>query len=38
MRVLLIEDEALLAEQVAGGLRDQGIAVDLAADGLDGLH
>jgi DNA-binding response OmpR family regulator len=38
MRVLLIEDEALLAEQVADGLRDQGMAVDLAPDGLDGLH
>ena len=38
MRVLLIEDEALLAEQIAEGLRDQGMAVDLAADGLDGLH
>ena len=38
MRVLLIEDELLLAEQVAEGLRDRGIAVDLAADGLDGLH
>jgi DNA-binding response OmpR family regulator len=38
MRVLLIEDETLLAEQVADGLRDRGIAVDLAADGVDGLH
>ncbi|MFB9184942.1 response regulator transcription factor [Dactylosporangium sucinum] len=38
MRVLLIEDEAVLAEQVAEGLRDQGMAVDVAADGLDGLH
>ncbi|MFI5914496.1 response regulator transcription factor [Dactylosporangium sp. NPDC051541] len=38
MRVLLIEDEPLLAEQIAEGLRDQGMAVDLAADGLDGLH
>jgi DNA-binding response OmpR family regulator len=38
MRVLLIEDETLLAEQVAEGLRDRGIAVDLAGDGLDGLH
>jgi DNA-binding response OmpR family regulator len=36
--VLLIEDEAMLAEQVADGLRDRGIAVDLAADGVDGLH
>ncbi|MFF5291064.1 response regulator transcription factor [Paractinoplanes globisporus] len=38
MRVLLIEDETVLAEQIADGLRDQGMAVDLAADGLDGLH
>ena len=38
VRVLLIEDEILLAEQIADGLRDQGIAVDLAADGVDGLH
>ncbi|WP_027344904.1 response regulator transcription factor [Hamadaea tsunoensis] len=38
MRVLLIEDEPLLAEQVAEGLRDHGMAVDLAGDGLDGLH
>jgi DNA-binding response OmpR family regulator len=38
VRVLLIEDEALLAEQVADGLRDRGMAVDLASDGVDGLH
>jgi DNA-binding response OmpR family regulator len=38
MRVLLIEDELLLAEQVADGLRDRGMAVDLAADGVEGLH
>jgi DNA-binding response OmpR family regulator len=38
VRVLLIEDEALLAEQVADGLRDHGMAVDVAADGVDGLH
>jgi DNA-binding response OmpR family regulator len=38
MRILLIEDEAMLAEQIAEGLRDQGMAVDLATDGLDGLH
>ncbi|MCP2328333.1 DNA-binding response OmpR family regulator [Hamadaea flava] len=38
MRVLLIEDEQLLAEQIAEGLRDHGMAVDLAGDGLDGLH
>jgi DNA-binding response OmpR family regulator len=38
VRVLLIEDEVLLAEEVADGLRDQGMAVDLATDGVDGLH
>jgi DNA-binding response OmpR family regulator len=38
MRVLVIEDEVLLAEQIADGLRDRGIAVDVAGDGLDGLH
>ena len=38
MRVLLIEDEVVLAEQIAEGLRDQGMAVDVANDGLDGLH
>jgi len=38
MRILLIEDELVLAEQIAAGLRDQGMVVDLALDGLDGLH
>jgi DNA-binding response OmpR family regulator len=38
MRVLLIEDEVILAEQIADGLRDQGMAIDIANDGLDGLH
>ena len=38
MRILLVEDELVLAEQIADGLRDQGIAVDIATDGLDGLH
>ena len=38
MRVLLIEDEALLADEIADGLRDRGMAVDLAGDGVDGLH
>jgi DNA-binding response OmpR family regulator len=38
MRILLIEDEVVLAEQIAAGLRDQGIMVDIAFDGLDGLH
>jgi DNA-binding response OmpR family regulator len=33
MRVLVVEDEELLAEAIAEGLRDQGIAVDVAHDG-----
>ncbi len=38
MRVLLIEDEAPLREQVAAHLREQKYAVDTAASGNDGLH
>ena len=38
MRVLLVEDEPLLAETVAEALRRSGFAVDVAADGIDGLH
>lgn len=34
MRVLVVEDARTLAEVVAEGLRDQGMAVDLAYDGL----
>ncbi|GAA3487647.1 hypothetical protein GCM10018987_17260 [Streptomyces cremeus] len=35
MRVLVVEDARPLAEVVAEGLRDQGMAVDVAHDGLD---
>jgi DNA-binding response OmpR family regulator len=39
MRVLLIEDEVRLAENVAAALREgPGFAVDCAADGKTGLH
>jgi two-component system response regulator PhoP len=38
MRVLLIEDEQRLAENVAEALREAGFAVDLALDGLTGSH
>ena len=38
MRLLLIEDEALLAAQVDRFLRDHGFVVDMAADGEAGLH
>ncbi|MFF1648853.1 response regulator transcription factor [Streptomyces sp. NPDC058240] len=34
MRVLVVEDARSLAEVVAEGLRDQGMAVDIAHDGL----
>lgn len=35
MRVLVVEDERGLADDIAEGLRDQGIAVDVTYDGLD---
>ena len=38
MRVLIIEDEAPLLQRVAAQLRDQGYAVDTAADGRTGLY
>ena len=38
MRVLVAEDEPLLADTVADGLREQGWAVDVAYDGLDALE
>jgi two-component system copper resistance phosphate regulon response regulator CusR len=34
MRLLLVEDDAKLADMVARSLREQGYAVDIAADGL----
>ena len=37
MRVLLIEDDSRLAEALGAQLRDAGYAVDLSADGVDGL-
>ncbi len=38
MRVLVVEDEMLLADAVARGLRRQGMAVDVAYDGAAGLE
>jgi DNA-binding response OmpR family regulator len=35
VRVLVVEDERGLADDIAEGLRDQGLAVDVAYDGLD---
>ena len=37
MRVLVVEDHRRLAEAVAAGLRDEGMAVDVAFDGQDAL-
>jgi len=36
MRVLVVEDEETLREQIGARLREEGFAVDLAADGVDG--
>lgn len=35
MRVLVVEDSRLIADAVVEGLRDQGMAVDVAYDGLE---
>ena len=37
MRVLVVEDNAVVAQAVAAGLRDRGFAVDVAGDGAAGL-
>jgi heavy metal response regulator len=38
MRALLVEDDQIIADFVARGLRESGFAVDRAADGADGLQ
>jgi len=38
MRVLVIEDDKKIAAFVEKGLKEAGFAVDVAHDGLDGLH
>jgi DNA-binding response OmpR family regulator len=38
VRVLVVEDEVVLAKAVARGLRREGMAVDLAFDGADALE
>jgi DNA-binding response OmpR family regulator len=37
MRVLVVEDDAKVAAAVSRGLRTEGIAVDIARDGIDGI-
>lgn len=38
MRILIVEDEASLREQLSSHLKAQGFAVDVAADGEEGLY
>jgi two-component system copper resistance phosphate regulon response regulator CusR len=38
MRILIVEDEPKTAAYVRKGLMEHGYAVDVASDGLDGLH
>lgn len=38
MRMLIVEDERRLADSLAKGLTAEGFAVDVAYDGVDGLH
>lgn len=38
MRILLVEDDAALAEGIAKALRTENFAVDIAANGEDGAH
>jgi DNA-binding response OmpR family regulator len=38
MRVLIAEDEEIIADTIAEGLRDQAIAVDVVYDGADALY
>ncbi len=38
MRVLVVEDEVLLADTIAAGLRREALAVDVAYDGTSALE
>jgi len=38
MRVLVVEDDDLLARSLSRGLTAAGYAIEVAADGIDGLH
>jgi DNA-binding response OmpR family regulator len=38
VRVLIVEDQPTLADDIADGLRDQGMAADVAYDGASGLE
>ena len=38
MRILLVEDDIRLVESLGGQLRDEGFAVDISTDGVEGLY
>lgn len=38
MRLLIVEDDVKISNYLAKGLREEGYAVDVAGDGIDGLH
>lgn len=38
MRLLLVEDQTMAADYIAKGLRENDFVVDVAANGIDGLH
>ncbi len=38
MRLLVVEDEDTMADSLRRGLEGEGFAVDVAGDGIDGLH
>jgi DNA-binding response OmpR family regulator len=38
MRVLVVEDQVIVADRIAEGLRDHGIGVDVAYDGATGME
>ena len=38
MKVLIVEDEAKTSDYLSKGLTEQGFVVDVAHNGVDGLH
>ncbi|HIJ20663.1 MAG TPA: response regulator, partial [Deltaproteobacteria bacterium] len=38
MRILVVEDDKKIASFISKGLKEAGFAVDVAPDGVDGLH
>jgi two-component system copper resistance phosphate regulon response regulator CusR len=38
MKLLIVEDEAKLADYLRKGLSEEGYVVEVACNGIDGLH